>query len=164
MTDLADLQCSPQDSLKHILWVVFSFIAYDIYVWSILINYWRISLIGYRSNRGNFCCIWRNYCSQHGRFAPWSLLVCHIFLDSCGCKFFLLKLTFHHDTYCSSEAIHPWPYHVTLCLIFDLLQCFPSAIASHVVSEYPNKCLVSTRQYSRCWSPSFDNVRLFSKA
>ncbi|KAM7414209.1 hypothetical protein PAMA_019161 [Pampus argenteus] len=29
-----------------------------------------------------------------------------------------------------------------LHLICNLLQCFPSAIASHVVSEYPNKCLV----------------------
>ena len=28
--------------------------------------------------------------------------------------------------------------------ILHLSQCFPSAIASHVVSEYPNKCLVRT--------------------
>lgn len=30
-------------------------------------------------------------------------------------------------------------------LTFNPLQCFPSAIASHVVSEYPNKYLVSAK-------------------
>lgn len=37
-------------------------------------------------------------------------------------------------------------------LILNPLQCFPSAIASHVVSEYPNKCLVSAKQYCSCCS------------
>lgn len=39
---------------------------------------------------------------------------------------------------------------MTLYVILNPLQCFPSAIASHVVSEYPNRCLVSTRPNCSC--------------
>ncbi|XP_029951402.1 membrane protein MLC1 isoform X1 [Salarias fasciatus] len=39
------------------------------------------------------------------------------------------------------DALLPGPY-LSVTFFWILVACFPSAIASHVVSEYPNKCLV----------------------
>ncbi|XP_056138423.1 membrane protein MLC1 [Lampris incognitus] len=39
------------------------------------------------------------------------------------------------------DALLPGPY-MSVTLFWILVACFPSAIASHVVSEYPSKCLV----------------------
>nr|XP_061812418.1 membrane protein MLC1-like [Nerophis lumbriciformis] len=39
------------------------------------------------------------------------------------------------------DALQPGPY-LSVTFFWILVACFPSAIASHVVSEYPNKCLV----------------------
>lgn len=104
-------------------------------VWSMHRNHWRTSPTGDRGDRGDLRRVRRDYRAQHGRFAAWPLLVRHIFLDSCGCKFSSLKPFFSLR---AKDVFH------CITLIYNLLQCFPSAIASHVVSEYPNKCLVST--------------------
>ncbi|KAM8892086.1 membrane protein MLC1 isoform 1-T1 [Spinachia spinachia] len=39
------------------------------------------------------------------------------------------------------DALLPGPY-LSVTFFWILVACFPSAIASHVVSEYPNRCLV----------------------
>ncbi|KAM9815401.1 membrane protein MLC1 [Syngnathus typhle] len=39
------------------------------------------------------------------------------------------------------DALQPGPY-LSVTFFWILVACFPSAIASHVASEYPNKCLV----------------------
>ncbi|XP_036376217.1 membrane protein MLC1 isoform X1 [Megalops cyprinoides] len=39
------------------------------------------------------------------------------------------------------DALVPGPY-LSVTFFWILVACFPSAIASHVVAEYPNKCLV----------------------
>ncbi|XP_062860831.1 membrane protein MLC1 isoform X3 [Trichomycterus rosablanca] len=41
------------------------------------------------------------------------------------------------------DALLPGPY-LSVTFFWILIACFPSAIASHVVSEYPSKCLVET--------------------
>lgn len=116
-------------------------------VWSMHRNHWRTSPTGDRGDRGDLCRVRRDYRAQHGRFAAWPLLVRHIFLDSCGCKFSSLKPFFSLR---AKDVFH------RITLIYNLLQCFPSAIASHVVSEYPNKCLVST---SFTWNSSWCSPR-----
>lgn len=90
---------------------------------SMLINPWRISLAGDRSNCGDFCCIRRDYCTQHGRFATWTLLVCHIFLDSCCCKFFLLKHTLNHNLFnaININLSHNFVLFLILCSVFQVL-------------------------------------------
>lgn len=64
----------------------------DISAWSMVISHWRMSSTGDRGYCWNFSSIWRNYCTQHGRLASRPLLVCHLFLDSCSCKF-LFKIS-----------------------------------------------------------------------
>lgn len=94
----------------------------DISAWWMVISHWRMSSTGDRGNCWNFSSIWRNYCTQHGRLASWPLLVCHLFLDSCSCKFlFKISAFILSSKWWTEDFYITFAQYSILCSVFRVL-------------------------------------------